>query len=380
MEKRPRIVILSASAGAGHVQAARALEHAFAARGDCDLQNVDAVRFSSRLLRKVYEDGYIGMVRRAPGLMGLLYDRTDRPWRWKRRHAAIDRLNTRPLMRLLKRMQPDVCISTHFLPAEIISWLKAHRKLQARHVVAVTDFDVHALWLVRGADRYALACEEAAEYLANVGLPRESLRVTGIPIDPVFAVPKDRLEMRRKHGLDPGRTTLLISAGGYGVGPIERLVSDLLALGRPWQIVAVAGKSEKTRARLAELARRAPKGKEAPRLLPVGFTTEMDEYMAVADLLIGKAGGLTVSEALARGVPLALVEPIPGQEERNADHLLEQGAAIRCNNLPTAAWKIARLLDDPARLQRMREAALVMARPRAAAEIAADAISLLRGN
>jgi processive 1,2-diacylglycerol beta-glucosyltransferase len=151
-------------------------------------------------------------------------------------------------------------------------------------------------------------------------------------------------------------------------------------LGRPWQIVAVAGKSEKTRARLAELARRAPKGKEAPRLLPVGFTTEMDEYMAVADLLIGKAGGLTVSEALARGVPLALVEPIPGQEERNADHLLEQGAAIRCNNLPTAAWKIARLLDDPARLQRMREAALVMARPRAAAEIAADAISLLRGN
>ena len=380
MEKRPRIVILSASAGAGHVQAARALEHAFAARGDCDLQNVDAVRFSSRLLRKVYEDGYIGMVRRAPGLMGLLYDRTDRPWRWKRRHAAIDRLNTRPLMRLLKRMQPDVCISTHFLPAEIISWLKAHRKLQARHVVAVTDFDVHALWLVRGADRYALACEEAAEYLANVGLPRESLRVTGIPIDPVYAVPKDRLEMRRKHGLDPARTTLLISAGGYGVGPIERLVSDLLALGRPWQIVAVAGKSEKTRARLAELARRAPKGKEAPRLLPVGFTTEMDEYMAAADLLIGKAGGLTVSEALARGVPLALVEPIPGQEERNADHLLEQGAAIRCNNLPTAAWKIARLLDDSPRLERMRQAALAMARPRAAAEIAADAISLLRGN
>jgi processive 1,2-diacylglycerol beta-glucosyltransferase len=154
----------------------------------------------------------------------------------------------------------------------------------------------------------------------------------------------------------------------------------LLALGRPWQIVAVAGKSEKARARLAELARCAPKGKEAPRLLPVGFTTEMDEYMAAADLLIGKAGGLTVSEALARGVPLALVEPIPGQEERNADHLLEQGAAIRCNNLPTAAWKIARLLDDSARLQRMREAALEMARPRAAAEIAADAISLLRGN
>ena len=109
----------------------------------------------------------------------------------------------------------------------------------------------------------------------------------------------------------------------------------------------------------------------------MGFTTEMDQYMAAADLMVGKAGGLTTSEALARALPMALIEPIPGQEERNADHLLEAGAAIRCNNLPAAAWKIAKLLDDPARLSRMREAARGLGRPGAAAAIAEDALRLL---
>jgi processive 1,2-diacylglycerol beta-glucosyltransferase len=109
----------------------------------------------------------------------------------------------------------------------------------------------------------------------------------------------------------------------------------------------------------------------------VGFTTEMDQYMAAADLMVGKAGGLTTSEALARALPMALVEPIPGQEERNADHLLEAGAAIRCNNLPAAAWKIAGLLDDSTRLARMKEAARGLGRPCAAAAIAEDAIRLL---
>jgi processive 1,2-diacylglycerol beta-glucosyltransferase len=103
----------------------------------------------------------------------------------------------------------------------------------------------------------------------------------------------------------------------------------------------------------------------------------MDKYMAAADLMVGKAGGLTTSEALARALPMALIEPIPGQEERNADHLLEVGAAIRCNNLPAAAWKIGKLIDDSGRLARMREAAWKLGRPRAAAAIAEDAMRLI---
>jgi processive 1,2-diacylglycerol beta-glucosyltransferase len=155
-------------------------------------------------------------------------------------------------------------------------------------------------------------------------------------------------------------------------------VKDLLALQRQWQIAAIAGKSEKTRKRLEEFRKEAGHlSSGSPRLCPVGFTTEMDKYMAAADLLVGKAGGLTTSEALARALPMALIEPIPGQEGRNADHLLEAGAAVRCNNLAAAAWKIAALLDDSARLKRMREAARSLGRPGAAAAIAEDVMQLV---
>ncbi len=378
MSGRRRVLILSASSGAGHVRAAQALEKAFHARGDCDAEHVDALHYTSKLFQKLYEQAYIAMVRRAPGLMGFLYDRTDTPWKHMRRRLALDRLNTSPMIRLLERIRPDLCVATHFLPAEIIAWLKATKKLAARHAIVVTDYDVHAMWLCRTVDRYYVAMEESAEYMARIGVPRDDLRIMGIPIDPVFAEPADRAEMRRRHALDLDAKTVLLSAGGYGVGPLERLVRDLVEMDRPWQVVAIAGKAEKVKARLEDIARRTrklPSG--APRLHVVGFTTEMHQFMAAADLLVGKAGGLTTSEALARGLPLALIEPIPGQEERNADHLLEAGAAIRCNNLPAAGWKIASLLDDALRLERMRQAALAMARPRAAAEIAEDSLRLL---
>ena len=378
VNRKPRVLLLSASSGAGHVRAAQALEKAFLARGDCSVAHMDALAHVSKLFQRMYDKAYISMVRRAPELMGLLYKRTDQPWRHPRPRLALDRLNTQPMIRMLKREQPDLCIATHFLPAEILAWLIAKKKLVARNAIVVTDYDVHALWLCQTVDRYYLALPESAEYLARIGIPREKLRVTGIPVDPVFEKPVSQGEARRKFGLDDEARVLLIAAGGYGLGPVEQLVKDLLALNRPWQIVAIAGKSEKLRKRLEEVAKRAGKLAEGkPRLVAVGFTNDMDQYMAAADLLIGKAGGLTTSEALARGLPMALVEPIPGQEARNADHLLEAGAAIRCNNLPAAAWKIAVLLDQPERLAGMRRAASEMAQPEAARRIVEDALGLL---
>jgi len=372
------VLLLSASSGAGHVRAAQALEKAFATRGDCAVEHIDTIHYVSKLFKSVYDKAYISMVRRAPELMGLLYDRTDRPWEKMRRRLTLDRVNSGPLIRLLKKTQPDLCVATHFLAGEILAWMIAKEKLRARNAIVVTDYDVHAMWLVKTVDRYFVAMEEAAEYLAGIGVEREKIRITGIPVDPLFATPLDRVEARRSLQLDPAATVLLISAGGYGIGPVEQLVKDLAAQQKPWQIVAIAGKAEKVQKRLEELARGAGKlGSGAARLVAVGFTKEMDKYMAAADLLVGKAGGLTTSEALARGLPMALIEPIPGQEERNADHLLEAGAAIRCNNLPAAAWKIGALLDDPVRLERMRYAARDMGKPHAAAEIAEEALTLL---
>jgi processive 1,2-diacylglycerol beta-glucosyltransferase len=378
LHAKPRVLLLSASSGAGHVRAAQALEKTFRARGDCIVEHADAMNYVSKLFQNIYEKAYIAMVRRAPGVMGMLYDRTDQPWRHESRRLALDRLNTKPMIDLLDEVQPDLCIATHFLPAEIIAWLIAKKKLRARNAIVITDYDVHAMWLCRTVDRYFVALPEAAEYLARIGVPRDNVRVTGIPVDPVFAQPLDRTEARDYFGLDPHATTILVATGGYGVGPVEQLVGALLALQRPWQIVAIAGRGDKVRRRLERLSESAGTlagGKS--RLCAVGFTAEIDRYMAAADLLVGKAGGLTSSEAMSRGLPMALIEPIPGQEERNADHLLEAGAAIRCNNLPAAAWKIASLLDDEPRMERMRAAARQMSRPRAAADIAEDVLRLV---
>ncbi|HLZ12824.1 MAG TPA: glycosyltransferase [Candidatus Acidoferrum sp.] len=378
MSEKPRVLLLSASSGAGHVRAAEALEKAFSARGDCLVEHVDVIQLVSRVFQRLYDKSYIAMVRRAPELMGVLYNRTDHPWEKMRRRLIVDRLNAQPMIRMLKRVQPDLCVATHFLPGEIIAWLIAKKKLRTRNAIVVTDYDVHAMWLCRTVNRYYVAIPEAAEYLSGIGVPREIIRVTGIPIDPLFSIAVEKAAARKHLRLDPSATIVLIAAGGYGIGPVEQLVRDLLALKRPWQIVAIAGKSEDVKKKLDAVAAAAGKLQSGlPRLVPIGFTKEMDQFMAAADLLVGKAGGLTTSESLARSLPMALIEPIPGQEERNADHLLEAGAAIRCNNLPAAAWKISALLGDSARFARMKDAAHKLGRPNAAADIATDALKLL---
>src|SRR5262244_2209363 len=219
MSRKPRVLLLSASSGAGHVRAAQALEKAFAARGECVVEHIDAIEYVSRLFQNIYEKTYISMVRKAPDIMGVLYERTDQPWRHPGRRLALDRLNAQPMIRMLKEVQPDLCVATHFLPAEIIAWLIAKKKLHAKNAIVITDYDVHAMWLCRTVARYYVAIPEAVEYLSGIGVPREILRVTGIPVDPLFANPLDRAAARKRLGLDASAPVILIAAGGYGIGP-----------------------------------------------------------------------------------------------------------------------------------------------------------------
>ncbi len=366
-----RVLILSASAGAGHLRAAQAIERALAEAGGAEeVRNVDTLDYTNPMFRNLYSKAYIEMVNKTPELLGWLYDHLDKPWKHARRRLAFEKLNTRPFVKLLKSYRPEIAICTHPLPAEIISWLKSKEKLATRQAIVVTDFDVHAMWLCRHYERYFVAIEETRVHLESLGVPASKITVSGIPIDPVFARPKDKAEMRRKYSLKPDLTTILVSAGGFGVGPIDALMASLRGLEHPAQVVAICGRNEKLKAQLdAQASGLAADSRVA--LHPVGFTEAMDEYMAASDLLLGKAGGLTTSEALARGLALVIVNPIPGQEERNSDHLLEEGAAIRCNNPGALAYKVDRLLDDPTRFAAMRANALRLARPRAAFDVAA---------
>jgi processive 1,2-diacylglycerol beta-glucosyltransferase len=266
-------------------------------------------------------------------------------------------------------------VCTHFLPSEIISWLKANDKLDTKQAIVVTDMDVHAMWLCRRYEHYFVALDETRVHLAKLGIAADKITVSGIPIDPLFAETKDKTAMRRKLGLDEDRTTILVSAGGFGVGPIENLVTSLLELKHRAQVVAICGKSAELKAQLDSVAAKVA-AQSNVRLHVIGFTTQMDEYMSAADLMVGKPGGLTTCEALAKGLVFVIVNPIPGQEERNADHLLEQGIAIRCNNLPALAYKVDALLDDRERYARMQTNAHAFARPHAARDIVTKLLAL----
>jgi processive 1,2-diacylglycerol beta-glucosyltransferase len=366
-----KVLLLSASAGAGHVRAAEAIEKAFQQAKDADkreVRHVDVLNYTNKLFRHLYSKAYIDLVNKMPEVPGWFYDKLDKPWKNERRRLALDKLNTRPFVKLLREYQPDLIVCTHFLPAEIVSWLRAKERLASRQAIIVTDFDVHAMWLVHHYEHYFVALDEARVYLEALGIPAQKITVSGIPIDPVFAIKKDKQEMRAKHGLAPDRVTILLSAGGFGVGSVDALVHELLRLRHRAQIVAICGRNEELQKRLSKLTART--GANAMvTLKPFGYTKEMDELMTASDIVLGKPGGLTTSEALAKGLVFVIVNPIPGQEERNSDHLLEGAAAIRCNNLPTLGYKLERLLADPNRFKSMQANSRRMGHPNAAMEI-----------
>jgi processive 1,2-diacylglycerol beta-glucosyltransferase len=366
-----KVLLLSASAGAGHVRAADAIEKAFkeVENGEGrEIQHLDILNYTNKVFRHLYSKAYIDLVNKLPEVPGWVYDKLDKPWKNERRRLALDKLNTRPLVKLLRDYQPDLIVCTHFLPAEIVSWLKAKERLASRQVIIVTDFDVHAMWLVHHYEHYFVALDEARAYLEALGIPASKITVSGIPIDPVFAKQKDKQAMRAKHGLEPDRMTILLSAGGFGVGSVDALIASLLPMKHRVQVVAICGRNEELKKRLTRMAARA-KPDATVLLKPFGYTKEMDELMTASEIVLGKPGGLTTSEALAKGLVFVIVNPIPGQEERNSDHLLERAVGIRCNNLPVLSYKLDRLLADPKRFATMQANARNMGRPNAATEI-----------
>jgi processive 1,2-diacylglycerol beta-glucosyltransferase len=270
-------------------------------------------------------------------------------------------------------LQPwDLIISTHFLSGEIVATLRREKRITTPHVMVTTDFETHRLWVNQPCEHYFTATEEAALYLQTFGVPRGDATATGIPIHPVFSRLKDRAACRARQGLAGDRPVILQLSGGCGVGPIEELYRTLLDVEVPSQVVVVTAYN--TRARQALEAIPVP-GRHRARIL--GFTHEIDELMTAADLVVTKPGGLTTSELLAVGAAMVIVDPVPGQEDRNSDFLLENGAAIKVNHFPTMAHKLTCLLRDRGRLEQMRASARRLGRPRAAFEVAERSLALL---
>jgi processive 1,2-diacylglycerol beta-glucosyltransferase len=358
---KKKILIMSAGAGTGHIKAAEALEKSFASDSRvAEVINNDALKYTNKLFRDFYSRFYASLVRSAPNFLGWWYKTSDEPWHTERMRLMIDRLNTKPLVRFIREFDPHIIVCTHYMPAGIISHLIASNQLQAHLSIVVTDFDFHAMWLSRSFHRYFVAIDETKAHLEMLGIPSERITVSGIPIDPVFQQSINLREERLRLGLNSEKPVLLLSAGAYGVGPTEFMVERMLNLKSDAQTVVICGRNDELKQRILQLV-----DSRDSRFKVLGYTDEMHKLMKIADIFIGKPGGMTTSEAIACGLPMCVVSPIPGQEERNSDHLLEEGIAVKCNDLTTLPFKLERLLEDPDRLVRMKANALRFAKPTA---------------
>ncbi len=370
------IFIATVTVGAGHLQAAAALEEAWRLFRPTDsVLRLDVLDFTPRLYRKAYVEGYVKLVEHAPELWGMLFDKTD--------HLALSRKMTRvrrtlarwpaaKFIRELRRFRPDAVLCTHYMPLEILGRLKAEGQGHPTPFTAsvVTDFEAHALWMEPAVDLYCVAAEETRARLIARGAVPETVVVTGIPISPRFSRPLRPGGLRKQMGLRDDLPVLLVLGGGFGMGPVRAILEQLNKLERVVQTVVVCGRNVELRRDLAVLERRHPTH-------VLGFVNNMQEWMAAADLVITKPGGLTTSEALALGKPLFVLNPIPGQEAANSDFLLERGAAIKANRVEDVPFRLEQLIGSH-QLARLARAARKLGRPSAAADVCEAIWSRLR--
>jgi len=400
-----RILIATVTAGGGHLAAAAALDEAWRALRPRDVvERVDLVKFFSKLHKTIHRGGYDKLVEHAPELWGMLFKQTDNPTR-ARKLARWRRLFTTPsrhrFVRFVNQFKPDVVLCTHYLPFETLGRMRtkaseptlnpskggeqttgrrAHVPLLGGVrggsaginpfiVSIVTDFEAHALWMDAAVDLYCVAVAETKARLVARGATAKDIVVTGIPIAAKFSAKIDPRAVRKQYGLRDDQPVLLVLGGGFGMGPVAEVLVELDNVTRPFQTIVVAGRNEELRRKLAAQDRKHPTH-------VLGFTTNMHELMAVADLIITKPGGLTSSEALAMGRPLLILDPIPGQEAANSDFLLEHGAAVKVNRVEDLPHRVEQLLSSK-RLTGLAKAAKTLGRADAAKTICAEVVRRL---
>ncbi len=360
-----KVLVLSVSAGSGHVRAAEALcAHARQDFSDLTVRHRDLMQLVPVWFRKIYTDCYLKLASGLPEAWGWLYRKMDHEPTHSlagRLRRTLQRLCAQDLFADIDDFSPDAIICTHFLPAELLADAVNRGGVHCPVWVVVTDFDLHQMWVHQGITGYFVANEELAYRLQAAGIPESRIVVTGIPVMPAFNPALSRDDCCAQFGLNPHRTTLLMMGGGAGIGMSQALIAAILDIDPSLQLIVLTGKNRELFDRLNTLACFCE-----GRLLPVGFTDQVPELMACADLVITKPGGLSTSEGLVMGLPMLLVNPIPGQEERNATLLLQEGVAQRADDQATLLYRLRRLLTSEELLSLMRSKAPLLAQPHAA--------------
>lgn len=324
---------------------------------------LDALKCVGPLLNHTCCDGYRFLCKRVPKAFGTLYRATNKESPMRGMMFRINYQQSGKLAPTIQNEHPDVILSTHPFATEMVSEMK-ERGYRVPLVCLMTDYGPHQAWIAPHVDAYVVSNEDMVPQMEKMGVPSEIVYPYGIPVTDVFFQKKDKAALREKMGLAPHKRTVLFMAGSFGVTNIIHIYEDLCTLNLDFQVIVITGKNERL---YQEFETAVQDSGKKTRL--IYFTHEVENFMHASDLLITKPGGLTVSEALACNLPLAVFDAIPGQEEDNAAFLRSHHMAVKLDECTDVAQVIARLLENPEELDAMQRACEAFDKSKAAQNI-----------
>lgn len=346
------ILILSASTGGGHMRASKAIESYMIKQDkDINVKIVDSLLYISPILNKTITSGYVYLATKTPKLYGKLYDLSNKDRKFSNFVTRINNIFANKLLPLIDDFKPDVIITTHPFPTEMVSRLKLKNEINIPLICIMTDYAPHKAWLSEKVDAYIVANDDMVAKMVAQGVSEEHIYAYGIPVDEVFFEEKEKQLVLEELNLDKNLPTILMMAGSFGVANVFDIYANIIDIDFDFQIILVTGKNKKLYNQFEEVVGNSPKNTKL-----IYFTNEINKFMQASDIIITKPGGLTVTEALACNIPMAIFDAIPGQEEENAEFLIKHNMAVRISDGNSCREAIVRLLEDNGKLENMKEA------------------------
>lgn len=368
-----KILLLYIHPCSGHEAAARALKAAInVINPKISVEAVDSLLYTSPIISKVISSIYSEVIRRTPQLWDFLYNNPDILNATSNVRNMLSKLKLRKIEKLLNEYQPDLVCCTQAAPNILISAYKEQTGIRLPLVAVVTDYRAHSYWASPYTDLYIVSVPQTKEDLVNLGIQEQKIKILGIPIDPKFSVSQDKISAKQRLKLNPWLPTLLVMGGSQGLGPMDSIVSQLQEVRLPLQTIVICGGNKKIRRKLKKKSFRY-----GSLLRIMGYTSYIDKIMDACDLIITKPGGMTSSEALAKNLPIIISNPLPGQEEKNSEFLINNLVAIRIDEVSTLRSVVENLLRHPQKLETMKNHMKKIAKPLAALESAKVILELV---
>lgn len=369
-----RVLIFSSSYGSGHIRAAEAvMEELLRQDSMAEIIHTDWAVLISKKLNDMIKHTYIGIIKYAPKLWGRIYYDTAGLSSDSALQRFLNRLGETVFLDYINSVNPDIIVCTYPIIAGILARLRLKKILDIPVATVVTDYAVHTQWVHPGMDLYVVGCDEIYQGFVSRGINPGSIQTTGIPVSNKFEIKLEPSRIIRELGLSPQRSTILLMGGAYGVlndfKEICKLIADLPV---PCQVIVVCGRNKRLYNSLDEIIHHT-----CNPIVRFGFVRNMEELMTAADLIITKAGGLIVSEALTKRLPLVIFKPIPGQEDENTNYLCRIGAGVAAHNMVDLNRIIHELLKRPEELEKMRQAAALAVPGQAAERAVASMLKMI---